>query len=158
MQKTNKKTIIGSAILASKNKLSRQNGQNSTVATASKPNKGRAFYRFAMLLVALMILASPLSPFGLTRAVAAQGKAPIWLDVRTPQEYDAGHLKGAVLVPYNQVSQKISSVTRDKKQPLNLYCSSNRCAEIALQTLEKMGFTNVQNMGSYKQLKAQGLE
>lgn len=81
---------------------------------------------------------------------------PLWIDVRTQAEYDQGHLAGAVLIPYNVISKKIAEVAESKNQPINLYCRSGRRAEIALHTLEQLGYTNIQNLGSYDQLKKAG--
>ncbi len=82
----------------------------------------------------------------------------MWIDVRTQAEFDAGHVSKAVLVPYNQISDKIQSVAPNKKQLINLYCRSGRRAEIALRTLEQLGYTNVQNLGGFELLKAQGIQ
>lgn len=88
--------------------------------------------------------------------VYGQATKPIWIDVRTQAEYDAGHLSNAVLIPYDAISTKITSVIKDKNQLINLYCRSGRRAEIALKTLEQLGYSNVQNLGSYEELKKAG--
>ncbi|MDP8039987.1 MULTISPECIES: rhodanese-like domain-containing protein [Pasteurellaceae] len=82
----------------------------------------------------------------------AQEKA-VWVDVRTPYEWDKGHLKNAVLIPYNEIATKIQTVVKDRKQLINLYCGSGRRAEVARETLVRMGYTNVQNRGRYEQLR-----
>lgn len=104
------------------------------------------------ILLSLLMLIS-LTASGLTLAYGQMN--PVWVDVRTQAEFDAGHLEGAALIPYDVISSKISAVVEDKNQPINLYCRSGRRAEIALRTLERLGYTNVQNLGSYEVLKAQ---
>lgn len=104
------------------------------------------------VLLSLFMLVS-LTVSGL--AVAYGQMKPVWVDVRTQAEFDAGHLDGAALIPYNVISSKIFAVVKDKNQPINLYCRSGRRAEIALRTLERLGYTNVQNLGSYEVLKSQ---
>lgn len=80
----------------------------------------------------------------------------IWIDVRTPEEYQAGHLDNAVNVPVGDVATRIASLQSDKDAPINLYCRSGRRAETARQTLLKMGYTNVTNHGGYESLIKQG--
>lgn len=107
------------------------------------------------LFVAVSALVISFAWTGKTVIAQEQG---VWIDVRTQAEWDSGHLSNAVLIPYDQISQKISTVVTDKKQPINLYCRSGRRAEIALRTLEQLGYTSVQNLGSFEALKASGLQ
>lgn len=95
-------------------------------------------------------------PKGFITAAVAQDNA-IWIDVRSEKEWQQGHLKGAVLIPYDKIVAKIQSIVKNKRQPINLYSApSGRRAEIALKALEQMGYINVQNRGSYESLLAQG--
>jgi len=76
------------------------------------------------------------------------------VDVRTPQEYEAGHLEGALLIPYDQIPQRLAEFGEDKSRPIVVYCRSGRRAGVAEQTLRKAGFTNVLNAGGYEAMKA----
>lgn len=105
-----------------------------------------------ILTLALAIIAPLSAQFAL-----AQEK-PLWIDVRSPQEFNAGHLQDAVLIPYNQIAKKIAAVEPNKRRRINLYCRSGRRAQIALQTLEQLGYISVQNRGSFTELKAQGIK
>lgn len=105
------------------------------------------------LLLSLFMLIS-LMGTGLTTAYGQM--KPLWVDVRTQAEFDAGHLQDAVLIPYDVISTHIGKLAKNKNQPINLYCRSGRRAEIALRTLERLGYTNIQNLGSYDTLKKQG--
>lgn len=108
------------------------------------------------LVIALYLsIASPMVMIHLLPTTAVAQEAPLWIDVRTPVEWNAGHLPNAILIPYDQISRKIGQYTQNKRQPINLYCRSGRRAEIALKTLEQMGFINVQNRGSYELLRDQ---
>lgn len=78
----------------------------------------------------------------------ALAEAPIWLDVRTPEEFAAKHLEQAKNVPYQLIGEQISEYTTDKSAPILLYCRSGQRAGIALSVLEKMGYTQVRNIGS----------
>ncbi len=86
---------------------------------------------------------------------AQQQNKVIWIDVRTKEEYDSGHLPGAVHIPYEQISDKISQVTQDKNAVIQLYCRSGRRSGIALESLQAAGFSKVSNAGAYDTLKAQ---
>lgn len=77
----------------------------------------------------------------------------IWIDVRSAEEYQAGHLVGAVNIPYTEMAEKISSITTDKNAEIHLYCRSGRRSEVALQTLKQMGYTKIVNHGAYDDLK-----
>lgn len=111
-----------------------------------------------LLIILYLSVLSPLLPVIGTAQFAVAQRQAVWIDVRTEQEYNAGHLKGAVLIPHQQIAQKIATVVKDKRQPIKLYCRSGRRAEIALRTLEQLGYTNVQNRGSFEVLKASGIK
>ena len=89
-----------------------------------------------------------------TQQAQLQNKV-IWIDVRTKEEYDSGHLPGAVHIPYEQITDKISQVTQDKNAVIQLYCRSGRRSGIALESLTAAGFSKVSNAGAYDTLKAQ---
>jgi NADPH-dependent 2,4-dienoyl-CoA reductase/sulfur reductase-like enzyme/rhodanese-related sulfurtransferase len=63
------------------------------------------------------------------------------LDVRTPAEYDAWHVPGAVLMPYTELRQRLDEVPRDK--PVYAYCRSGFRSYIAYCTLKQHGFDEV---------------
>ncbi|MBO5079244.1 MAG: rhodanese-like domain-containing protein, partial [Oscillospiraceae bacterium] len=50
----------------------------------------------------------------------------IILDVREQDEYDAGHIPGAILIPYTQIEEKAEKVLTDKEQLILVYCRSGR--------------------------------
>lgn len=76
----------------------------------------------------------------------------IWIDVRTADEFHAGHLEGAIHIPYEEIAARIGEVTTDKNATLRLYCRSGNRSGIAQQTLQAAGFTNVTNEGGYDAL------
>ena len=69
------------------------------------------------------------------------------LDVRTQEEYDEGHIEGAVLLPDYEVSAKAESVLPLKDQLILVYCRSGRRSKGAAQTLVNMGYTNIKEFG-----------
>ena len=77
------------------------------------------------------------------------------IDVRTPGEYNQGHLDRAINIPYDEIDAKIADHTRDKAEKITLYCRSGRRSAIAKQTLDSMGYQQVVDAGAYAKLKAQ---
>ena len=71
----------------------------------------------------------------------------ILLDVRSPEEYASGYLKGARNIPHDRIGAEIAAVAPDKSTRIILYCRSGRRANTALETLRAMGYTDVSNFG-----------
>ena len=82
----------------------------------------------------------------------------VWIDVRSAQEFAQGHLENAVNIPYDELTDNIATLVTDKDHPIHLYCRSGSRANIALQTLKKLGYRNVINHGGYEDLLKQGLQ
>jgi phage shock protein E len=79
----------------------------------------------------------------------------IWIDVRTTDEFNSGHIEGAAHIPYEEIATRISEVTTDKNARIHLYCRSGNRSGIAQQTLQAMGFNNAVNEGGYESLLQQ---
>ena len=71
----------------------------------------------------------------------------IILDVREQDEYDAGHIPGAILIPYTQIEEKAEDVLTDKDQLILVYCRSGRRSKIAAEALVELGYTNIKEFG-----------
>ena len=71
----------------------------------------------------------------------------IILDTRTQEEYDEGHIPGAILIPYDEITQKAEGVLTDKNQLILVYCRSGRRSKIAAQALVELGYTNIREFG-----------
>lgn len=52
----------------------------------------------------------------------------IILDVRTQEEYDEGHIPGAILIPHTEIEERAEEVLTDKNQWILVYCRSSRTA------------------------------
>ncbi len=88
-------------------------------------------------------------------SASANSTAPvIWIDVRSKEEFDTGHLPGAINIPHHEIAARISEVTQDKNATIALYCRSGRRSGLAEQALQQLGFTQVSNAGAYETLKA----
>ena len=91
-------------------------------------------------------------------AVQPEKAKGVWIDVRSAEEFNAGHLQDAVNIPHDQILARIQAVSPDKNAPVNLYCRSGRRAEAALNELKNAGYTNVTNHGGYEDLVKKGLK
>ena len=73
------------------------------------------------------------------------------LDVRTPDEYAAGHIEGAVNIPHDQIADEIERIGEltgnDKSKAIVVYCRSGRRSGLAKQTLAEHGYGRVSNLG-----------
>ena len=98
--------------------------------------------RLCLILIIIMIAGFALTTFGKDAAM------PLVIDVRTVQEWDKGHLEGAVLIPYDQISERIDTVVKDKSQRIYVYCRTGHRAKIAKEDLEKLGYKDIINLGS----------
>ena len=70
----------------------------------------------------------------------------VLLDVRTPQEYQEGHIPGSQNMPLQQLD-KVEEVTENKDTVLYVYCHSGARSRQAVSLLKHMGYTNVHNIG-----------
>ena len=98
--------------------------------------------RLCLTLIIIMIAGFAWITFGKDAAM------PLVIDVRTVQEWDKGHLEGAVLIPYDQIGERIGSVVKDKSQRIYLYCRTGHRSHIAKESLEKLGYKDIINLGS----------
>jgi rhodanese-related sulfurtransferase len=72
-----------------------------------------------------------------------EGAAPFILDVRTPEEYAAGHIPGAVLIPYDELESRLTELAAAPSDEIVIHCKTGRRAEIAGKTLAIAGYTQV---------------
>lgn len=69
------------------------------------------------------------------------------LDVRTKEEFDKSHIKGAVLIPDYEIEQRAKSILTDKEQLILVYCRSGRRSKNAASKLVALGYTNIKEFG-----------
>ena len=70
----------------------------------------------------------------------------VLLDVRTPEEYQSGHIPGSKNIPL-QTIDRVGSVAENKDTALYVYCQSGARSRQAAGMLKQMGYTNVNNIG-----------
>ena len=74
------------------------------------------------------------------------------VDVRTPQEFAEGSAEGAINIPLDQVEQRLAEF--EGKGQIVVFCRSGSRSSQAKSILEKHGYTNITNGGSWEQVQA----
>ena len=69
------------------------------------------------------------------------------LDVRTQEEYDEGHIPGAIVISHEEIEEKAEDVLTDKDQLILVYCRSGRRSKISAESLVELGYTNIKEFG-----------
>jgi rhodanese-related sulfurtransferase len=85
--------------------------------------------------------AKTIAPAALAQRIAA-GDAPVVLDVRTPEEYAAGHIPGAVNIPHDQLRDRLGELPENRDTEIVVHCQSGRRAALAEDALGEAGFTH----------------
>ena len=82
----------------------------------------------------------------------------VWIDVRTPSEFEEGHVEGATLIPWDGIDTGIRALKLDKDTPIVLYCGSGGRAERAREALQASGYSAVINAGGLEEAQALKLQ
>ncbi len=83
----------------------------------------------------------------LTSVTLAYGKTVV-IDVRTPAEFAQDHVPQAINIEHTTIEQRIGEAKVNKDDTVILYCRSGRRSGIAQETLQRLGYTRVENYGS----------
>jgi molybdopterin/thiamine biosynthesis adenylyltransferase/rhodanese-related sulfurtransferase len=90
------------------------------------------------------------------RELIAEG-SPAIIDVREREEWDEGHLPGAVHVPRGHLESRIERAAPDKSRPVLLYCAAGNRSAFAAKTLEELGYEHVVSLaGGFTDWKRNG--
>lgn len=71
----------------------------------------------------------------------------IIIDARTEEEFNEGHIEGAILIPEYEIGERAGKELPNKDQLILVYCRSGRRSKIASQALDDLGYTNVKEFG-----------
>ena len=82
-------------------------------------------------------------------AVAYLKNGALVIDVRSPAEFNSGHLPTAINIPLDEIQSAMPRRVTDKNQVLLLHCQSGMRSGIAKQKLKGMGYANAFNLGSF---------
>ncbi len=75
------------------------------------------------------------------KAIMDSEEGYIVLDVRTQDEYDEGHIPGAILIPNTEIEARAEENLPDKDQLILVYCRSGRRSKLAAEILVELGYT-----------------
>ena len=123
----------------------------------------RNYFRHSPFMYTLLII---LTAFSINTAIA-DGSDPdpaiqawsmiengaLLVDVRTKKEFEEGHIKGAINVPYDETNNLITAIGFDKSRPVVVYCRSGNRSGKAKTELDKRGYTHVFNGMGYAALR-----
>jgi molybdopterin/thiamine biosynthesis adenylyltransferase/rhodanese-related sulfurtransferase len=84
---------------------------------------------------------------------------PVFLDVREQDEWDEGHIPGAIHVPRGYLESRIETAIPDREQPIVVYCASGNRSAFAAKSLEELGYDNAVSLaGGFVDWKRNGFQ
>ncbi|MFC2106616.1 rhodanese-like domain-containing protein [Candidatus Bipolaricaulota bacterium] len=87
------------------------------------------------------------TPWGIVDVVGAFdlwiAEAAFFLDVRSSEDYEAGHIPGATLVPLETLPGNLDKLPQDKDALILVYCKTGWTASLGMMTLRLFGYVNV---------------
>ena len=82
---------------------------------------------------------------------------PVLLDVRERDEWEQGHIPGAIHIPRGNLESRIDNAVSDRDAPVIIYCAAGNRSAYAAKTLAELGFGDVLSMsGGFSQWKQNG--
>jgi|JI7StandDraft_1071085.scaffolds.fasta_scaffold464037_2 rhodanese-related sulfurtransferase len=75
-----------------------------------------------------------------------QGGKLLVLDVRTAEEFAAGHVPGARNIPHDALAARIAEIEDARGSEVVVYCRSGRRSQLAIETLTARGFTRISHL------------
>lgn len=118
---------------------------------------GRTIWQARVFIAALAMLSLGACGGGPGTRVSADdllasidsGHAPTVIDVRSDAEYEAGHLPGAVHVPFYAIWSRDSELPASRSEPVVVYCERGPRAAIARFGLQSLGFERVKDLDGH---------
>ncbi len=82
-----------------------------------------------------------------TDAISGRTDETVYLDVREPNEWNLGHVPGAIHIPRGMLESKVEElIPRDKR--VVIYCASGNRSALAADTMQQMGYDDVCSMSA----------
>jgi rhodanese-related sulfurtransferase len=79
----------------------------------------------------------------LLKRIEQKDASMVILDVRTPEEFAAGHVPGAVNIPYTHLPARVSELKDAGSKDVVLYCATGVRAERAAGRMREQGYTRL---------------
>jgi len=136
------------------------------MALETKQACGKRNASLTLLLAACLLPASCSEPAGSAQAptippadleaLLESGAGPVVIDVRSSQEYEAGHIPGALNIPFDQIADRIGEV--EAPAGVALYCMVGPRARKGEAALRAVGYEAILHLeGGLSAWEAQGL-
>jgi molybdopterin/thiamine biosynthesis adenylyltransferase len=91
------------------------------------------------------------------RELLETAEPPLLVDVRRRDEWDEGHIPGAVHIPRGSLESRIEKAEPDRERPIVLYCSAGERSAFAARTLGELGYEDVSSLaGGFTDWKRNG--
>ena len=108
-------------------------------------------HRIAPTALLALALACGTPPAGVTdispeELLASPPEGALVLDVRTADEFAAGHVPGAVNISHGALAARLAELGDDRERPVVVYCESGRRAGMAASVLLEAGFSDVRHL------------
>jgi rhodanese-related sulfurtransferase len=100
----------------------------------------------AVLLYELRERTRSAGAIGAQDVVRLMNQGAAVLDLRSAEDYAAGHIRGARSIPAGQLSQSLDTLKRYRDKPIVVYCEQGATAAAAMRTLAQQGFGQVANL------------
>ena len=100
-------------------------------------------------VVAVVLLVKKTGQISAKDAAAHLKKGALVIDVRSPGEFNSGHLPAAINLPLDQIEESLPCRVKDKNQVLLLHCLSGTRSGMARRKLKSLGYTQAFNLGAY---------
>jgi rhodanese-related sulfurtransferase len=100
----------------------------------------------AALLLAMLMPAAAVERIDPARLDGFVSGGALVVDVRSPDEFAAGHVPGAINVPHERIVADPAVLDAHRDRPLVLYCRSGRRTGLALERLEQAGFERLYHL------------
>lgn len=119
----------------------------------------------SLLLIATLIASvavaddvAKIEPNALAARIDRHDTSLVILDVRSPQEFAASHIPGAINIPYDQLPARIVELPNASSQELVVYCVTGKRAQMAIDRLREQGYSRLLHLrGDFQQWQASGL-
>ena len=109
-----------------------------------------------LAIASVAVAAPPEVPPSQVAGLVSAPNGPLLLDVRTPDEFAQGHIPGALLIPVDELSDRLHQIAAYKERGVVAYCESGVRARRAIEILERAGFKNLKIVsGSMKAWRAE---
>ena len=115
-------------------------------------------FLYAILVVVCVWLVAPVLAGGgdvdtARKAWPMIDSGALVIDVRSKEEFDEGHLDGAINIEWNKTDELIAAIGDDKQRQVVFYCRSGNRVGKSIDALESKGYTNIFNATGLEALK-----